>query len=58
MPDNVSQLRAFLGMVNYYNIVIPQAAARLVPLYVLFEKNHAWVWTEKCDEFLGTVSNY
>ena len=50
VPDNASQLRAFLGIVNYYNKFIPQAAARLVPLYELLEKNHAWVWTEECDE--------
>ena len=48
VPDNVSQLRAFLGMVNYYNKFIPQAATRLGPLYELLKKHHAWLWTEEC----------
>ena len=48
IPENVSQLRAFLGLMNYYSKFIPQAAARLAPLYKLLEKNTAWQWTEQC----------
>ena len=48
IPENVSQLRAFLGLMNYYSKFIPQAAARLASLYKLLEKNTAWQWTEQC----------
>ena len=39
VPQNVSQLRVFLGLVNYYNNFIPQTASLLTPLYKLLEKN-------------------
>ena len=47
-PENVSQLRAFLGLMNYYSKFIPQAASRLAPLYKLLQKNCTWQWTEEC----------
>ena len=39
IPENVSQLHAFLGLMNYYSKFIPQAAARLASLYKLLRKN-------------------
>ena len=48
-PENVSQLRAFLGLMNYYSKFIPQAAARLSPLYKLLEKKSTWHWTDECN---------
>ena len=49
-PENVSQLRAFLGLMNYYSKFIPQAASWLAPLYKLLEKNSTWQWTDKCNK--------
>ena len=49
VPQNVSQLRAFLGLVNYYTKFIPQAASLLTPLYKLLEKNCHWQWTDECN---------
>ena len=34
---------------NYYSKFIPQAAARLSPLYKLLEKKSTWQWTDKCN---------
>ena len=48
-PENVSQLRAFLGLMNYYSKFIPQAASQLAPLYKLLQKNSTWKWTDECN---------
>ena len=36
-PENVTQLRSFLGMINYYGKFIPNLAAKLHPLYTLLK---------------------
>jgi len=32
IPTNVSQLRSFLGTMNYYGLFIPQLSSKLAPL--------------------------
>lgn len=48
-PENVSQLRSFLGLVNYYNRFLPNASTVLHPLHQLLEQNNEWQWTERCE---------
>ena len=43
-PNNVSQLRSFLGLVNYYGKFLPQLATTLAPLYSLLQQNINWNW--------------
>ena len=47
-PTNLTQLRAFLGLVNYYNKFIPNLAHLLHPLNNLLKKGQKWVWSQKC----------
>ena len=42
--QNVSQLRSFLGRLNYYAKFLPQLSAKLAPLYSLLQKKKKWVW--------------
>ena len=49
-PENVSQLRSFLGLVNYYNRFLPNASTVLHPLHQLLEQDSEWQWTEPCEE--------
>ena len=49
-PENVSQLRSFLGLVNYYNRFMPNASTVLHPLHQLLEQNSEWQWTEQCEQ--------
>ena len=49
-PKNVSQLRSFLGLVNYYNRFLPNASTVLHPLHQLLEQNSEWQWTEQCEQ--------
>lgn len=43
-PKDVSQLRAFLGLINYYGKFLPNLSSTLAPLYQLLEKQQKWVW--------------
>ena len=43
-PQNVSQLKSFLGMLNYYSKFLPNLSSVLAPLYSLLYKNTTWQW--------------
>ena len=43
-PQDVTQLRAFLGLVNYYGKFVGQLSSILAPLYQLLESKSKWVW--------------
>ena len=43
-PKNVAQLKAFLGLVNYYAKFLKNMASILAPLYKLLHKNVKWTW--------------
>ena len=45
-PTCVSELRSYLGMLNYYNKFIPNSSTVLKPLYDLLQHNVKWSWTE------------
>lgn len=45
-PENVSQLRSFLGLITHFSRFIRQSATILKPLYRLLEKNQPWKWSE------------
>ena len=40
---NVTELRSFLGLVNYYGKFLPDLATALSPLYQLLQKQK-WTW--------------
>ena len=48
-PSNVSQLRSFLGTINYYSNFIPNLSTRLASLNLLKVKTK-WDWTQDCNE--------
>lgn len=48
-PENVKDLRAFLGLANYYNKFIPNLATILNPLNKLLQNNRSFIWTEDCE---------
>lgn len=45
VPSNQSELRAFLGMVNYYSKFIRNYSSIVEPLYKLLRKDHTWSWS-------------
>ena len=48
-PDNVSQLRSYLGLVNYYHKFLPDLATTLHPLNALLQTGAKWDWSKECD---------
>jgi hypothetical protein len=49
-PKNVSELKSFLGMVNYYGKFVPNLASRLHPMYALLHHSTEWNWTQNCED--------
>ena len=49
-PGNVAELRAFLGLINYYSRFLPNLATVLNPLYRLLHKEVDWSWEESHEE--------
>ena len=43
-PKNVSELRAFLGIINYYGKFLPNLSTQLAPLHQLLQKDSRWRW--------------
>ncbi|GJR53277.1 putative nucleotidyltransferase, ribonuclease H [Tanacetum coccineum] len=48
-PTKVTELRSFLGLVNYYRRFIMGYSAIASPLTDLLKKNKAWIWDEECQ---------
>ena len=47
-PTNVTQLKSFLGMLQYYARFLPHLSSELQPLYELLQDDTPWNWTEAC----------
>ena len=49
-PQNVSELRSFFGIINYYNRFLPNLSTILAPLYRLLQKDVKWMWGQEQEE--------
>ena len=45
-PRNLTELKSFLGLLNYYSKFLPNLSVLLSPLYSLLKKNAKWTWTD------------
>ena len=48
-PRNVTELRSFLGMLNYYAKFIPDLATLIHPLNELLQSHRPFKWKSECD---------
>lgn len=56
-PENVTQLKSFLGLLNYYGKFIPNLSMLLNPLHALLKKDTEWNWNARCESaFSGAKS--
>ena len=49
-PKNVTELRSFLGILNYYSRFLPTLSAKMAPLYSLLRKTTSWSWGSQQQE--------
>jgi len=49
-PNNVTELQAYLGLLNYYGKFIPNLNSELDELYQLLRKETKFIWSNKCQE--------
>lgn len=55
VPENISELRAFIGMVNYYAKFIDNYARIMIPLYKLLQKDVKYEWSKDCQIAYDTI---
>lgn len=48
-PENVPELRSFLGLANFFAKFVKNYSLRLVPLFNLLKKGVDWAWTDECE---------
>ena len=59
-PNDVAEVRSFVGLTSYYHKFLPNLSTAVHPLNRLLasrlfgeyalEKNRRWKWTKQCDE--------
>ena len=49
-PQNMQQLRSFLGLLNYYRKFLPNLATVVKPLNDLLHKGQRWRWSTECSQ--------
>ena len=54
-PKNVSKLKSFLGMVNYYGKFLPNLSTTLASLYRLLKKETPWQWSDEQQQAFDEV---
>ena len=55
-PSNVSKLKSFLGLLNYYSKFLPNLSSVLSPLYSLLQADKIWTWGHEEEESLVTAA--
>ena len=55
VPENVTELRQLLGLINYYGKFLNQLSTTLAPLHSLLRADAEWKWTTDCDAAVKTV---
>ena len=48
-PTNITELKSFLGMINFYGKFLPNLSSSLEPLHKLLRKEKQWKWG-KCQQ--------
>ena len=57
IPSNLTKLRSFLGLVNYYSKFLPHLATTLAPLYLLLRRRNKWHWGDKQQKAFNSAKD-
>ena len=55
VPENVTEIKSFLGLASYYRRFVPNFAQVARPLHKLTEANVEFVWTPECQSSFQTL---
>ena len=57
-PENVTQIRQFLGKVNFYHRFIDHCSDRMEPLHRLLRTDVKFEWSEECERAFQDLKNH
>ncbi len=57
VPNNTTELRSFLGLLNYYRMFLPNIATVLHPLNELLQDKRTWKWNFDCQSAFQTAKD-
>ncbi|CAI7733474.1 unnamed protein product [Closterium sp. NIES-53] len=55
VPQDVGQVRSFLGLANYFRRFLENYSSVVAPLTALTRKGNAWQWTDQCQKAFEEV---
>jgi len=56
-PTNITTLRSFLGLVNYYQSFVHNMRFIRQPLDDLLKKENDWVWSARCQQAFESIKS-
>ncbi|KAL0892417.1 hypothetical protein ABMA27_015532 [Loxostege sticticalis] len=56
-PEDITQLRSFLGIVNFYAKFVKNISTILFPLYKLLKKGVTWKWSKDSEMAFNKIKN-
>ena len=57
VPENPTDIKSFLGLVNYYQKLIPDMATLVNPLNCLLSQDVPWKWSDDCQISFKTLKS-
>ena len=57
-PTNVTELKSYLGLLNYYGKFLPNLSTKLQPLYKLLKKDCRWHWSEEQEKAFSSTKQF
>ena len=55
---NVTELRSFLGPLNYYGRFMKNLSMQLRPLHELLKRESVWKWTSECEAVFKSAKDH
>lgn len=55
IPTDLTSLRSFLGLVNFYGKFVKNLQSLLHPLHTLLKKGEKFLWTKECQEVFDQI---
>ncbi|XP_055918303.1 uncharacterized protein K02A2.6-like [Eupeodes corollae] len=57
IPKDIHELRAFIGMANYYSRFIKDFSNKMNPLYILLRKDVQFIWNTDCEKAYDLIKH-